>query len=169
MKEPGVNCEQRLRELGFSLPQAMAPSYHYDAVVRRGEQVFVSGQLPWQDGAIAVTGLLGADLTTEQGVAAAQLCALNGLAQLKHALGRIDGAVELAAVTVYVASAPTYCDQPRVADGASELLTRALGEAGRHSRVAVGVASLPRHAAVEIALTGVVLAPDVTEERRQHD
>jgi enamine deaminase RidA (YjgF/YER057c/UK114 family) len=150
-----MGYEQRLRELGFSLPEPVTPSYHYESVICRGGQIFVSGQLPWQDGAIALTGLLGADLTTEQGVVAARLCALQGLAQLKHALGRIDG-VELGVVTVYVASAPTYREQPRVADGASELLTAALGPAGRHSRVAVGVASLPRSAAVEVALTGVL-------------
>lgn len=157
MEEPEADCEQRLRDLGFSLPEPVAPSYHYEAVMRRGDQVFVSGQLPWQDGAIAVAGILGADLTTEQGVVAAQLCALQGLAQLKHALGHIDGAVQLGTVTVYVASTPTYREQPRVADGASELLTCALGAAGRHSRAAVGVASLPRNAAVEIALTGVLM------------
>ncbi|MGH3168024.1 MAG: RidA family protein [Trebonia sp.] len=156
MSEPGTDFEQRLRELGFSLPAPVAPSYHYSAVVRRGAQVFVSGQLPWQDGAIAVTGLLGADLTTEQGVLAARLCGLQALAQLKHALGRVDGMVELGAVTVYVASAPAYREQARVADGASELFTGALGAAGKHSRVAVGVASLPRNAAVELALTGVL-------------
>lgn len=168
MKEPTMDCEQRLRELGFTLPGPVKPSYHYDAVVCRGEQVFVSGQLPWQDGAIAVTGLLGADITTEQGVVAAQLCALQGLAQLKQALGRIDGVVELGTVTVYVASAPTYHEQPRVADGASELLAGALGAAGRHSRIAVGVASLPRNAAVEMALTGVLVGQR-REERRQDD
>jgi enamine deaminase RidA (YjgF/YER057c/UK114 family) len=160
MNEQGTDWERRLRELGFSLPEPVPPSYRYDAVVRRGGQVFVSGQLPWQDGAIAVTGLLGADVTTEQGILAARLCALQGLAQLKLALGRIDGVVELGAVTVYVASAPTYRDQARVADGASELLTGALGAAGKHSRVAVGVACLPRHAAVEVALTGVLAGQD---------
>jgi enamine deaminase RidA (YjgF/YER057c/UK114 family) len=152
-----MDVEQRLRELGFSLPEPVAPSYRYDAVVRRGEQIFVSGQLPWRDGAIGVTGLIGADLTTEQGVFAAQLCGLQALAQVKQALGRLDGMVELGAVTVYVASAPTYHEQARVADGASELFIAALGAAGRHSRVAVGVASLPRNAAVEVALTGVVV------------
>jgi enamine deaminase RidA (YjgF/YER057c/UK114 family) len=152
-----MDFERRLRDLGFSLPEPVAPSYHYDAVVRRGEQVFVSGQLPWRDGAIAVTGQLGADVTTEQGVLAAQLCGLQGLAQLKHALGRVEGMLELGAVTVYVASAPTYRDQARVADGVSELLTGALGAAGKHSRVAVGVACLPRNAAVEVALTGVLV------------
>jgi enamine deaminase RidA (YjgF/YER057c/UK114 family) len=157
MNEAGLDFERRLRELGFSLPEPVAPSYHYDAVVRRGEQVFVSGQLPWRDGAIAVTGQLGADVTTEQGILAAQLCGLQGLAQLKHALGRVEGMLELGAVTVYVASAPTYRDQARVADGVSELLTGALGAAGKHSRVAVGVASLPRNAAVEVALTGVLV------------
>jgi enamine deaminase RidA (YjgF/YER057c/UK114 family) len=157
MNEAGMDFERRLRDLGFSLPEPVAPSYHYDAVVRRGEQVFVSGQLPWRDGAIAVTGQLGADVTTEQGVLAAQLCGLQGLAQLKHALGRVEGMLELGAVTVYVASAPTYRDQARVADGVSELLTGALGAAGKHSRVAVGVACLPRNAAVEVALTGVLV------------
>jgi enamine deaminase RidA (YjgF/YER057c/UK114 family) len=157
MNEAGLDFERRLRELGFSLPEPVAPSYHYDAVVRRGEQVFVSGQLPWRDGAIAVTGQLGADVTTEQGILAAQLCGLQGLAQLKHALGRVEGMLELGAVTVYVASAPTYRDQARVADGVSELLTGALGAAGKHSRVAVGVACLPRNAAVEVALTGVLV------------
>ncbi len=152
-----MDCEQRLRELGFSLPEPVAPSYQYEAVVCRGAHVFVSGQLPWQDGAIGVTGLLGADLTTEQGVVAAQLCALQALAQLKRALGRIDGAFEVGTVTVYVAGVPTYHEQPRVADGASRLLTGALGAAGRHSRSAVGVASLPRNAAVELALTGVLV------------
>lgn len=155
--EPIADCEQRLRELGFSLPEPVAPSYQYAAVVCRGEHVFVSGQLPWQNGAMGVTGLLGADLTTEQGVVAAQLCALQALAQLKHALGRIDGVIEVGTVIVYVASAPDYHEQPRVADGASHLLTAALGEAGRHSRTAVGVASLPRNAAVEVALTGVLV------------
>jgi enamine deaminase RidA (YjgF/YER057c/UK114 family) len=157
MNEAGMDFERRLRDLGFSLPEPVAPSYHYDAVVRRGEQVFVSGQLPWRDGAIAVTGQLGADVTTEQGVLAAQLCGLQGLAQLKHALGHVEGMLELGAVTVYVASAPTYRDQARVADGVSELLTGALGAAGKHSRVAVGVACLPRNAAVEVALTGVLV------------
>jgi enamine deaminase RidA (YjgF/YER057c/UK114 family) len=156
MTEPETDFERRLRELGFSLPQPVAPSYHYNAVVRRGEQVFVSGQLPWRDGAIAVTGLLGADLTTEQGVLAARLCGLQALAQLKHSLGRLGGMVELGAVTVYVASAPAYREHARVADGASELFTAVLGAAGRHSRAAVGVASLPRNAAVEVALTAVV-------------
>lgn len=155
-----MDFERRLRELGFSLPEPVAPSYHYDAVVCRGGQVFVSGQLPWQDGVIAVTGLLGADVTTEQGVLAAQLCGLQGLAQLKQALGRVKGTLELGAVTVYVASAPTYRDQARVADGASELFTAALGASGKHSRVAVGVASLPRNAAVEVALTGVLVGQD---------
>jgi len=141
--------EQRLAELGLTLPVAAAPVAAYVPVVVAGGLAHVSGQLPFIDGKL-VTGRLGEDVSLDLGTDAARACGLMILAQLKAALGslsRIDRVVKLGA---YVNSTGQFTDQPNVANGASELMVALLGEAGRHARSAVGVPVLPLGAAVEI-------------------
>lgn len=141
--------ETRLAELGATLPSAPPPAANYVPWVRSGALVFVSGQISnGPDGMIK--GLLGADMSVEDGAAAAKVCALNLIAQLKAAcdgdLGRVRRVVKL---TGFVNSAPGFGDQPKVVNGASDFLVAVFGEAGRHARSAVG-ASLPFGVAVEI-------------------
>ena len=120
------------------------PSLHLDG------QLFVSGQLPLKDGKVAVTGKLGADLDLDQGQEAARLCAINILAQAKAALRDLDRIVQLLRLNGFVNAAPGFADHPKVINGASELMVEVLGNKGRHTRIAVGCASLPLNAAVEI-------------------
>lgn len=140
----------RLAELGLSLPEAAAPVAAYVPVVESGGLLHVSGQLPFVDGAL-VRGRLGEDVTLEQGQQAAQACALMILAQVRAYLGgsldRVERIVKLGA---FVSSTADFTDQPKVANGASELMVAALGEAGKHARSAVGVPVLPLGAAVEV-------------------
>ncbi len=142
--------EERLEAMGLALPAAPAPAANYVPTVRTGDLLWVSGQIAaGPDGPIR--GRLGEDMDVEAGAAAARSCALALLAQVKAAcdgdLGRLARVVKL---TGFVASAPGFTDQPKVVNGASDLLAEALGEAGRHARSAVGVASLPLGVAVEI-------------------
>ena len=139
----------RLRELGLSLPEAAAPIAAYLPVVVHGHLAHVSGQLPFVGGEL-VTGRLGDELTIEQGQQAAQACALMILAQLEAALIPLDRIERIVKLNAFVASTPDVTDQPKVANGASELLFHVLGPAGRHARSAVGVAALPLGAAVEV-------------------
>lgn len=144
-----AEIEARLAELGLTLPQAAAPVAAYVPVVVAGGLAHVSGQLPFIGGEL-VRGRLGEEVSLEQGQAAAQACALMILAQLKLALGslaRIERVVKLGA---FVSSSPDFTDQPKVANGASELMVALLGDAGRHARSAVGVPVLPLGAAVEV-------------------
>lgn len=140
----------RLAELGLTLPQAAAPVAAYVPVVEAGGLLHVSGQLPFVDGAL-VKGRLGEDVSLEQGQQAAQACALMILAQVKAALGgsldRVERIVKLGA---FISSTGDFTDQPKVANGASELMVAVLGEAGKHARSAVGVPVLPLGAAVEV-------------------
>lgn len=141
--------EQRLAALGLSLPAPAAPVAAYVPVVVAGGLAHVSGQLPFIDGKL-VTGRLGENVSVEQGTAAAQACGLMILAQLKAALGslvRVERVVKLGA---FVSSTSTFTDQPKVANGASELMAAVFGEAGKHARSAVGVPVLPLGAAVEV-------------------
>lgn len=140
--------EARLAELGITLPEAAAPVASYQPVVVSGGIAYVSGQLPFLDGEL-VTGRLGADAALERGIAAARACGLMILAQLAKAglIGRVERIVKLG---VFVNSAATFIDQPKIANGASDLMADVFGEAGRHARSAVGVASLPLGAAVEV-------------------
>ncbi|MFN4098872.1 MAG: RidA family protein [Pararhodobacter sp.] len=142
--------DTRLAELGHSLPDAPAPAANYVPFVISGNQVFVSGQIS-QSGGSLITGKLGADLSTEQGADAARACALSLLAQCRAALGgdwsRLSRVVKL---TGFVNCTDDFTDQPKVINGASDLLVAVLGEAGRHARSAVGVPSLPLGVAVEI-------------------
>ena len=140
----------RLIELGVTLPTPMAPRYAYDAVVVHGGIAYVSGQLPWRGTELAATGLVGGEAAAEDAAAAARVCVLNGLSVLQQALGSLDRVERFLKVTGFVASVPTFRDQPSVVDAASQLLIEIFGDAGRHARSAVGVAALPRGAAVEI-------------------
>ncbi len=143
--------EQRLADLGLTLPEAAAPAANYVPYTVAGGLLFVSGQLPMRDGGVAVTGKLGARVDVERGQEAARLCALNVLAQAKAAcggdLGRLKRCLRLGG---FVASAPGFTDQHKVVNGASDLIAEVMAEAGRHARFAVGSSALPLDAAVEV-------------------
>jgi len=124
-----------------------------DAVVVHGGTARTSGQLPRIDGKLTCTGTLGTDVTVAEGAEAARVCALNALSVLRAALGTLDRIERVLTVTGFVASAPSFHEQPAVVDGASAVLYEVFGEAGRHTRSAVGVAALPRGGAVEIEVT----------------
>jgi len=142
--------EQRLAELGVTLPDAPAPAANYVPFVQVSDIVYISGQISnGPDGLI--TGKLGADMKTEAGAAAARTCALSLLAQLKAACGGdLDRLVRVVKLTGFVNSTAEFTEQPKVVNGASDFMVEALGEAGRHARSAVSAASLPLGVAVEI-------------------
>jgi enamine deaminase RidA (YjgF/YER057c/UK114 family) len=142
--------EERLEQLGVTLPAPTAPVAAYVPCVRAGSLVYVSGQVPLVDGKPSHLGRLGAEVGLEEGAAAARTCAVNVLAALKAELGELSRVRRVVKVTVFVASAPGFTDQPKVANGASELFGEAFGEAGRHARAAVGVAALPLGVPVEV-------------------
>lgn len=144
-----TDIERRLEELGIELPTPAAPAANYVPFVTSGNLLFVSGQLPMGKSGVEFVGRLGAGLGVEDGQKAARLCAVNLLAQAKAAAGGLDN-VRCVKLTGFVNSAPDFVDQPKVVNGASELMVGVLGEAGRHSRSAVGVASLPFGVAVEV-------------------
>ena len=144
-----MSIPSRLAELGIELPAAAAPVAAYVPVVIAGNIAHVSGQLPFVDGKL-VTGRLGEDVSLEQGTVAARACGLMILAQLQAALGSLDRVEKVVKLGVFVNSAPAFTDQPKVANGASELMQDVFGEAGRHARSAVGVAVLPLGVAVEV-------------------
>jgi enamine deaminase RidA (YjgF/YER057c/UK114 family) len=141
-----VHPEQRLKELGLELPEAAAPVAAYVPAVRTGNLVFVSGQGPWGRG----TGKVGADVSLEEAQEAAKVCCLYGLAALKAEIGDLERVTRVVKVVVFVASAQGFGDQPKVANGASELLLEIFGECGRHARSAVGTAELPMNIPVEV-------------------
>ncbi|MDX8517649.1 RidA family protein [Mesorhizobium dulcispinae] len=141
--------EKRLSDLGVTLPAAAAPAANYVPYCRTGNLLFTAGQLPLNDGKL-VAGLLGRDIDTAAGKEGAKFCAINILAQAKAALGDLEKIRRLVKITVFVASAPDFVEQHLVANGASDFLVAALGERGKHARSAVGTASLPLNAAVEI-------------------
>lgn len=144
-----MSIENRLEELGISLPEAAAPVASYVPVVVQDGFAHVSGQLPFLEGELC-TGRLGDDVSLDDGIAAARACGLMIMAQLKAALiplDRVDRVIKLGA---FVNSTPDFTDQPKVANGASDLMFDVFGEVGRHARAAVGVPSLPLGAAVEV-------------------
>lgn len=143
--------EARLQELGINLPQAAAPAANYVPYVISGNHLYISGQLPMEGGKVAVTGHLGKNVDVAAGQRAAELCAINILAQAKAALGGDLGRISrLIKLNGFVASLPEFTEQHLVINGASNLLANILGEAGKHARAAVGMAALPFNAAVEI-------------------
>jgi enamine deaminase RidA (YjgF/YER057c/UK114 family) len=143
--------QQRLAELGVNLPAAPAPAANYVPAVRTGNQLFIAGQVPVQDGQAHFIGKLGATLGIAEGRQAARLCAINVLAQLAKALdGDLDRVVRCVRVGGFVNAVPDFIDHPKVIDGASDLFVAVFGEAGKHARTAVGAGSLPRGVAVEV-------------------
>lgn len=143
--------DAKLASLGIALPQTTAPKANYVAARRLGGQIYISGQVPSQGGVDQFTGKLGSRFSVEEGKAAARLCAVNILAQLKEALGgdldRVAGVVRLGG---FVNAEPDFKDHPQVINGASDLMVEVFGEAGRHARAAVGCSSLPRDVPVEV-------------------
>ncbi len=142
--------ESRLSDLGLTLPPAPQPVANYVPFLLARNQLFISGQIAKAADGHVLTGTLGADLDVAAGQNAARLCALNILAQAKAALGDLARITQVLRLTGFVASTPTFYDQPLVVNGASDLMGAVLGERGKHTRAAVGVASLPAGAAVEI-------------------
>lgn len=142
--------ETRLAELGVTLPAAAAPAANYVPYAQTGKLLYTAGQLPLMGGKLVAQGLLGVDLDTAKGKEAALACAINILAQAKAALGDLEKIKRIVKITVFVASAPDFTDQHLVANGASDFLADVLGEKGKHARAAVGTASLPLNAPVEI-------------------
>jgi len=151
-----VTVEARLLELGLELPPPPQPVASYVPVAISGTLAFVSGQVPMEDGKLMVTGKLGAELDLDAGVAAARRCGLQALAALRSALGSLGRVRRIVKVSVFVASAQGFTDQPKVANGVSDLFVEVFGEAGRHARAAVGVPELPLGAPVEVELVAEI-------------
>ncbi len=144
--------DERLAELGLVIPDVAAPVAAYIPAVASGNLVFTSGQLPFVDGALAVTGKVGAEVTAEQANELAALCALNALAAARTAIGSLDRVTRVVKVTGFVASDPAFTGQPGVINGASHLLGQVFEDAGRHARSAVGVSVLPLDSPVEVEI-----------------
>lgn len=140
----------RLAEMGIDLPTPAKPAASYVGYVRSGNLLVTSGQLPLQDGRLVAVGLLGRDLDVQAGKDAARCCAVNVLAQVQSALGDLERISRIIKITVFVAGVAEFSEQHLVANGASDLLVEVLGDRGSHARSAVGVASLPMNAPVEI-------------------
>lgn len=142
--------EDRLKELGYEVPEVAAPVAAYVPALRRGNLVYTSGQLPFVNGGLPATGKVGAEVSPEEAEELALLCALNGLAAARGVLGSLDKITQVLKVTAFVASDPTFTGQPTVANGASMFLGKVFGDLGIHVRSAVGVSVLPLDAPVEI-------------------
>lgn len=145
-----MTVEEKLSAIGLTLPATTPPLASYVPAVRTGNLVYSSGQVPMRDGKLAFTGRVGLEVTEEDAHKAARICALNCLAAVKSEIGDLDRIVRVVRVTGYVASGENFTNQPAVINGASDLLLQVFGEAGRHSRAAVGVLQLPLGAPVEV-------------------
>ena len=143
-------AEQRLADAGLRLPEVATPLAAYVPAVRAGDLVWSSGQLPFVDGELPVTGKVGAEVAADAAAQQARICALNALAAVKSVVGDLDRVRRVVKVVGFVASAPGFTGQPGVINGASGLLGDVFGDAGRHARSAVGVAVLPLDAPVEV-------------------
>lgn len=152
-----VRVEQRLEELRLELPAVPSPVASYVPVVVAGDLAFVSGQVPLEGGRLLWSGKLGRELDVEKGQQAARRCALQGLAALRAELGSLDNVRRVVKVTVFVASAEGFIEQPKVANGASDLLVEVFEEAGVHARAAVATPELPLGAPVEVELIAQVV------------
>lgn len=147
---PSSSPEARLAQLGLTLPTPPKPVAAYIPTKQSGSLLFVSGQVPLRDGAMMATGIVPREVSLEAARDCARQCVLNGLAAAKAALGSLDRIVSVVRVGCFVACDPTFTDQPKVANGASELLVDIFGDHGRHARAAVGAPSLPLNAPVEV-------------------
>ena len=153
-----MSVTQRLTELGINWPAVATPVGSYVPATRVGDLIYTSGQTSMVDGVPQYLGTLGDDLTIEQGQAAARQCALNALAAAAGAVGGVDNIGRIVKLTVFVASAPGFHQQPTVANGASDLCISLFGDDGRHARSAIGVSALPLGCAVEVELIAQVAA-----------
>ena len=142
--------EQRLKDLGLELPDATAPLYHYIPVTIHQGVAYISGQVPRIDGEIPYPGKVGQDVTIEQAQELAEYCVLKGLSSLKVAIDSLDRVEQVLKVTGFIQTAPNFYEPSKVLDAASALLEKIFGEKGRHTRTAVGVATLPSNTPVEI-------------------
>jgi enamine deaminase RidA (YjgF/YER057c/UK114 family) len=147
------NIENKIKELGLQLPEPPKPLAAYIPAKQAGNLVFTAGQLPMVKGEIILKGLLGQDVEIEPAYNAAKICTLNALSAIKGVIGDLDKIKQVVRVVGYVASLPTFTQQPAVVNGASEFLLEIFGDKGKHARSAVGMAVLPLNAAVEIELT----------------
>ena len=145
-----MKIEEKIKELGIEIPDAAAPAAMYVPVKQTGNLLFISGQIPVLDGKMQFTGKAGKDKTLEEAQAAARLCAINIIAQVKAYVGDLDKVKSIVKITAFVASETGFDKQHLVANGASELLFEVFGEAGRHTRSAVSVNQLPLDATVEV-------------------
>jgi len=144
--------EERLAELGLSVPEVARPVAAYVPALRSGNYIFTSGQLPMRSGELMYTGKVGGDVGQDEAVECAQQCALNAIAAVKAELGDLTLVKRIVKVVAFVASAPDFTAQPAVANGASHLLGEVFGDAGVHARSAVGVSVLPLDAPVEVEI-----------------
>ena len=144
--------EERLAELGLTVPDVPTPVAAYVPAVRSGQHVFTSGQLPMRDGTLITTGKVGGEVTAEEALECARQCALNALAAVRAEVGELSAVKRIVKVVAYVASTPDFTGQPGIANGASELFGEVFGDIGRHVRSAVGVPVLPLDAPVEVEL-----------------
>ena len=144
--------EDKLKELGITLPDLPRPLGSYLPFVRTGSLVYISGMLPLKEGKLVAAGRTGEAVALDEAVLAARIAAINGLAVLKAAIGNFDQVRRCVKITGFVASAQDFIDQPKVINGASDLLFEVFGEIGRHARAAVGVHILPMNSPVEIEL-----------------
>jgi enamine deaminase RidA (YjgF/YER057c/UK114 family) len=147
-----LSYEEHARSLGILVPKPATPVGAYLLAVRDGRLLFTAGQGPVKDGTVMFKGKVGRDLTVEQGYEAAKLAALNCLAAAKSILGNLDAVERVIKVNGYVNSAPGFTDQPKVMNGASDLLAQIFGEKGRHARTSVGVNELPQDISVEVEM-----------------
>lgn len=144
--------EAKLKELGIELPETAKPLASYIPVIIDGKTVITSGQVPVKGGTLIYAGKVGKDLSLEDGIKAAELCAINCLSAIKSAAGSLDNIERIIKLTVFVNSPEGSGDQPKVANGASDLVVKIFGEQGKHVRAAVGVSALPINSAVEIEM-----------------
>ena len=144
--------EEKIKELGYTLPETAKPLAAYIPAIKAGELVYTSGQVPLVGGELKYKGKIGTDLTLKDGQRAAIICALNGLSAIKGVVGDLNKIEQIIKVTVFVNSANGFTDQPKVANGASEFLGSVFGDAGIHTRSAVGVSELPINSAVEVEM-----------------
>jgi enamine deaminase RidA (YjgF/YER057c/UK114 family) len=144
--------EDKIKELGFTLPDAPKPLAAYIPALEIDKMVFTAGQLPMQNGELKYSGKLGTGISVEDGRKAAEICAINCLAAIKSVTGSLDKIKRIVKLTAFVNSADGFTDQPKVANGASELIGKIFGENGKHVRSAVGINELPLNAPVEIEM-----------------
>lgn len=151
-----MTVEERLAQLGLTLPEAPAPVASYVPAVKQGNWVYVSGQIPLRDGKVRVSGKVGSEVSLEDAQEEARQCALNALAIIKSVAGSLDNVERIVKVTGFVACSPDFTDAPKVVNGASDLFLEVFGDKGRHARAAVGVTALPLDVPVEVEVIAFV-------------